>query len=257
MAKVIILCGGRGTRLKEQTDFMPKPMVPIGNRPILWHIMKIYSHFGFNEFVLTLGYKSEMIKDYFVNYRWMNSNITVKINEKNNVEVHKRASEDWTIHLMDTGVETGTARRIFLVKDLIKDDGIFMVTYGDGVADIDINKLLDYHKRKGLLVTITGYRPVHRFGILEHKDGVVTKFNEKPQMGDLINCGFMVFSKGALRYFDGKDIMLEQLLPTIAKDRQLAVFHHEGDWHSMDTQRDYEELNKLWETNPRWKVWKE
>ena len=252
---VVILCGGRGTRFKEQTEFIPKPMALIGNKPILWHIMKIYDFYGFKEFVLPVGYKGEMIKDYFFNYVSKVADFTIDL-KTGEFKPHKVVNEDWTVHILDTGVDTATVHRIFMVKHLLDKD-YFMVTYGDGVADIDINKLLDFHKKSGRLVTISGYRPYHRFGIVEHKDGKVLHFNEKPLMNDLINCGFMVFSRDALKYFDDSDLMIENILPKIAKDDQVSIFLHDGFWTPMDTQREYEELNDLWKTNPLWKKWKE
>ncbi|MBU0762756.1 MAG: glucose-1-phosphate cytidylyltransferase [Candidatus Altiarchaeota archaeon] len=257
--KVVILCGGLGTRLREQTEFIPKPMVPVGNRPILWHIMKIYYHQGFNEFILPLGYKGDVIKDYFVNYKWKSSDFTLEMHKNNRMEFHdEQKCENWTIHFIDTGVHTKTAKRVQMVKKLLTQDKQFMLTYGDGVADIRLDKLLQYHDSKGLAATMSGFRPKGRFGLVEEKDGVVKRFKEKPVMDDWANCGFMVFQKKALEYFTEKDVMLEtDVLPKIAKDKQLAVYPHEGSWHYMDTQRDYEELNRLWGKTPTWKTWKD
>ena len=257
--KVVILCGGLGTRLREQTEFMPKPMIPVGNRPILWHIMKIFYHQGFNEFVLPLGYKGEVIKDYFVHYKWKSSDFTLEIQKENKMVFHdEQKCENWTIHFVDTGVHTKTARRVHLVRKLLGGDKQFMLTYGDGVADIDLTKLIEFHDSKGLAATMTGFKPRQRFGLVEEKNGVVTRFKEKPRMSDLANCGFMVFDKKALDYFTEKDEMLEtDVLPRMAEDRQLSVYVHEGCWYYMDTQRDYEELTKRWEENPAWKTWKD
>lgn len=251
---IVILCGGKGTRFKEQTEFIPKPMALIGNNPILWHIMKIYDYYGFKEFVLPLGYKGEMIKDFFVHYIPRTKNITVKL-QTGEVTIHQNHKEDWTVHMIDTGQESTTSKRIFLIKHLLKSAPYFMVTYGDGVSDIPIDKLLEFHKKSGALVTISGFRPHHRFGIVEHHDGRVTAFKEKPRMQDLVNCGFMVFSNEALSYFTGEEMMLEDLLPKIAADEKVALYVHDGFWISMDTQRDFEELNEIWKTNPCWKVW--
>jgi glucose-1-phosphate cytidylyltransferase len=253
---VVILCGGRGTRFKEQTEFIPKPMANIGNRPILWHIMKIYDHYGLKHFILPVGYKGEMIKEYFYNYTPNMTDFTINL-KTGELTPHKKIDEDWMIHILDTGIDTMTAKRIFLVKHLLLDKPYFMLTYGDGVANIDIEKLFDFHKRSGRLVTISGYKPYHRFGIVEHKDGKVTNFNEKPLMDDLINCGFMVFNKEALKYFDGTDLMLEKVLPKIASDHQVSIYEHDGFWTSMDTQREYEDLDNLWKSNPLWKVWRD
>lgn len=252
--KVVILCGGRGTRFREQTEFIPKPMALIGNKPILWHIMKIYSHHGFNDFILPLGYKGDMIKDYFAHYAQRSHDFM--INTKTGKFItHDGPIDDWNIHLIDTELDATTAKRISMIKHLLEDDDHFMLTYGDGVADIDLHKLIDFHKRSGRLVTISGYTPCHRFGIVEHKDGKVVTFNEKPLMNELINCGFMVFSKEALKYFDGTEIMLENLLTKIANDHQVSIYIHKGFWTSMDTQREYEDLNALWKSGPAWKIW--
>ncbi|MDD5111636.1 MAG: sugar phosphate nucleotidyltransferase [Candidatus Altiarchaeota archaeon] len=257
--KVVILCGGLGTRLREQTEFIPKPMIPIGNHPILWHVMKIFHHQGFNEFVLPLGYKGEMIKDYFVHYKWKSSDFTLKINKDSEMIFHDDGKcEDWVIHFIDTGLYTNTSRRVHLVKKLLEDDDRFLLTYGDGVGDINLKKLVEFHSSKGLTATITGFKPRQRFGMVEEKDGVVTRFKEKPMMSDWINSGFMVMDRKALDYFDGDNVMLEtSVLPAMAKDKQLAVYPHEGCWYYMDTQRDYEELNKIWENKPGWKIWKD
>jgi len=252
--KVVILCGGKGTRFREQTEFIPKPMALIGNHPILWHIMKIYDHYGFKEFILPLGYKGEMIKDFFTNYIPKTKNISVNI-KTGKITVHEENKEDWTIHMVDTGVDSTTGKRISMVKHLLKDDPYFMVTYGDGVANMPIDKLLDYHKKSGSIATISGYRPHHRFGIVEHKDGKITDFKEKPRMQDLVNCGFMVFSKEAIPYFTGEEMMLEELLPKMAEEEKASIYPHEGFWISMDTQRDFEELNEIWNKDPVWKVW--
>jgi len=256
--KVVILCGGFGTRLKEQTEFIPKPMVRIGDQPIIWHIMKIYDHYGFKEFVLPLGYKGEMIKDFFVNYNWKQSDFTLNIKKGVPLIHDNQQCEDWTIHFVETGLATKTALRVERINHLLKDDERFMLTYGDGIGDIDIGKLLAFHKKKveeGAVATITGFAPTHRFGIVEYKDGLVVNFKEKPRMIDRVNCGFMVFERTALKYFKGEDLMLEELLPAIAADGKLALYAHEGEWHAMDTQRDFEELNRLWNEEPDWKVW--
>jgi glucose-1-phosphate cytidylyltransferase len=256
MTKVVILCGGLGTRLREQTEFVPKPLIPIGSKPILWHIMKIFCHQGFREFVLPLGYRGDMIKEYFVHYRWRNYDFSLDMRGRGSIRVHDgQKCDSWKIHFVDTGVPTNTARRVYLIRRLLEKDDRFMLTYGDGVADVDIKKLIELHESKGCMATITGFRPEHRFGIIESNNGQVLKFKEKPMMSDWVNCGFMVFNREALDYFDGEDIMLEEVLHRIAKDDQLAVYKHEGCWHYMDTQRDYEELNRIWGINPGWKVW--
>ena len=255
--KVVILCGGYGTRLREQTDFIPKPLVPIGDKPILWHIIKLYYHQGFNEFILPLGYKGHMIKDYFLNYAEHKSDFTIHNNHE--IAFHnKNLCEDWKIHFVETGIDSLTGKRIFLIKHLLQDDDCFMLTYGDGVANIDLNALLNFHKQKNKLATLTGFRPFHRFGLVEANDGIVTKFIEKPQLKDYVNCGFMILNNKALDYFSSENTPLESdVLPRLANDNQIAMYTHNGIWHYMDTQRDYEELNKLWLENPLWKIWNE
>jgi len=253
--KVIILCGGLGTRLREQTEFIPKPMIMIGNRPMLWHIMKIYYHQGFREFILPLGYKGDMIKEYFINYRWKTRDLMI---DDEKIIYNGAPSEKWKIHFVDTGINTLTARRVYLVKHLIKDDEQFMLTYGDGVADIDLNGLLAIHKEKGKLATVSGSRPFHRFGIINEKDNIITHFSEKPQMKDWVNAGFMVFDNKALDYFTESNTMFEtDVMPRLARDNQVSVYFHNGSWYFMDTQRDCEIINEEWEKDPVWKVWKD
>lgn len=235
MAKVIILCGGRGTRLKEHTDFIPKPMVELGGKPLLWHIMKIYAHHGFKEFVLPLGYKGEVIRKYFMDRNFKNLKV----------------------HMKDTGEESLTAKRIYMVKDLVKSDDFFMMTYGDGVADIDINRLLEFHKSKGRLATISATQYIIRFGEIDEEGGIVKSFVEKPKSEKRVNMGFAVFNRAALDYFTDENVALEtDVLVRLAKDDQLAAYHHDSFWFPMDTQRDYEDLTKIWETDPKWKIWK-
>ncbi len=257
--KVIILCGGLGSRLREQTEFIPKPMLTIGGRPIIWHIMKMYYHHGFREFVLPLGYKGEMIKDYFIHYKWKSSDFTLEVKGDNELTFHdEHKCESWKIHFIDTGINTKTSKRVKLVKRIINNDKRFMLTYGDGVSDVDVKKLLEYHISKGLSATLTGFKPINRFGVIGEKYGVVTNFKEKPKMTGYVNSGYMVFEKKAWKYFTDEDVMLESdVLPNIAKDGELAIYNHTGVWHWMDTQRDWEELNRLWETDPGWKVWKD
>lgn len=254
--KVVILCGGWGTRLKEQTEILPKPLVTIGDRPILWHIMKIYSHYGFNDFILPLGYKGEMIKEYFINYSMKNSDFLLDLKTQDVRSFSKNHLEPWKIHFVDTGLDSSTGRRIGLIKQYLKDDDLFMVTYGDGVADIDLNKLVEFHKSKKCLATISGYNVLSRFGIVKEKDGIVREFVEKPKTEDLVNMGFMIFEKAALDYFNELSDMIEKdALVQLCKDGQLAIYHHKGFWFAMDTQREYEELNKLWKEDPKWKLW--
>ena len=256
--KVVILAGGLGTRLGEETGVRPKPMVGIGGKPILWHIMKIYSHYGFNEFVILCGYKSEVIKDYFVNYYMNNSDITVDLST-NNVDVHKNTSESWKVTMFYTGRDTMTGGRIKKVKDFIGNEP-FMLTYGDGVSDVDINKLIKSHKNSGKLATLTAIQPSGRFGSLEFgKDNNIINFQEKPKGdGAWINGGFFVCEPEIFDYIpDGDDAIWEQeALRGLVNDGQLNSYKHDGFWRPMDTLKDKEDLNKLWADNQSpWKLW--
>ncbi len=252
--RAVILCGGRGTRLVEETVSRPKPMVRIGEKPILVHIMEIYSAFGIKDFVLTLGYKGEMIKDYFLNYEYYTNDFTINLGKGKTITPHTNRHPDWRITLSDTGPETLTGGRIKKIEPYIEGD-TFMVTYGDGVSDIDIDKLLAYHREKGKLATVTGVRPLTRFGELQIKDGLVREFREKTQtQSGLINGGFFVFNKEVFNYLT-KDCSLERApLEKLARDGELAVYRHDGFWHCMDTYRDMENLEKLWASgNAPWK----
>ncbi|MDD3296610.1 MAG: glucose-1-phosphate cytidylyltransferase [Candidatus Omnitrophica bacterium] len=257
--KVVILCGGRGTRLKEETEFKPKPLVEIGSKPILWHIMKIYAHYGFNDFVLCLGYKGNMIKEYFLNYEAMNNDFTIQLGNHNNIKFHSNHTEkDWKVTLVDTGEEALTGSRLRKAARYIDSD-LFMLTYGDGVANIDIGKLVSFHKAHKKAGTITGVHPSSRFGEIAAKDGLVVKFNEKPQVRDgMINGGFFIFKKNFLDYLeDGEDCWLEhEPMEKLASCGELMVYPHEGFWQCVDTYRELELLTKLWNSsNPPWKVW--
>ncbi len=254
--KTIILAGGFGTRLSEETENRPKPMVEVGGRPILWHIMKIYAHYGFDEFVIALGYKADMIKKYFIEYAGYSGNLTVKI-KAGNSNIIKRDHDDWTIHLEDTGIDTMTGGRVKKMTDWVKDD-LFMVTYGDGVADVNISNLVDYHKKSGKLATITSVRPPARYGGLFMENGLVKSFTEKPQAGEgWINGGFMVCNPKVLEMIEGTKSSLEsELLEKLASINQLAAYRHDGFWQCMDTLRDLKYLESLWvEGKAPWKVW--
>jgi len=257
--KVVILCGGLGTRIREETEFRPKPMVEIGGKPILWHIMKIYSHYGIKDFVLSLGYKGEMIKEYFYHYKILNNDFTVELGNKKNIEIHSNnAEKDWRITLADTGDKALKGARLKRVQQYIDDD-TFMLTYGDGVADVDINALLAFHNKHGKLVTVTGINPASLFGELKIKGDQVESFSEKPRDGDgLINGGFFVFNKGIFDYLSADENCDLEIGPLekIAGKGQLMVYKHRGSWACMDTIRDMEYLNKLWvEGKAKWKVW--
>ena len=259
--KVVILCGGKGTRIRDVSETVPKPMLQIGNRPILWHIMKIYSKYGFNDFILCLGYKGHIIKNYFLNYYAMTNDITIDLTSPNSIEFHDNiVPPQWRVTLADTGEETMTGARVAMVLKYLDEDDHFMLTYGDGVANIDIDKLIKYHIGHGKLVTVTGVHPAGRFGELELSAGnIVTSFAEKPQVSEgRINGGFFVMQKEFIyRYLsEDEDLVLEKApLTNCAKDGELVSFNHDGFWQPMDTHREYHILNQLWsEGKAPWKV---
>lgn len=255
--KVVILAGGFGTRLSEETIVKPKPMVETGGKPILWHIMNIYDAYGFNEFVVALGYKGESIKEYFLNYHNLQSDLTVSL-KTGEVTASKNCCRDWTVHLIDTGLNTMTGGRLYRLKDKLKGES-FMLTYGDGVSNIDINKLLEFHKSHGKKATITAVKPSARFGGMKFNGDRVIEFTEKPQAGEgWINGGFFVFEPEVFKYLSGDQTVLEkEPLENLAKDGQLMAYKHEGFWQCMDTLRDKQLLEKLWESGKApWKVWK-
>ena len=258
--KVLILAGGMGTRLGEETSVRPKPMVGIGGYPILWHIMKIYSHYGFNDFVVLTGYKQEVIKDYFVNYYMNNSDVTVDL-KTNAVEVHKNHCEPFKVTMLYTGRNTLTAGRIKHAQEFVGNER-FMLTYGDGVGDVDIKALIENHEKSGKLCTLTSHQPEGRFGALSiQEDGTIDNFLEKPkESGSWINAGFFVCEPGIFNYIPADhDTMWEQEpLRGLAKDGQLNAYKHHGFWHPMDMLKDKEDLNKLWaEKRAPWKVWED
>ena len=257
--KVVVLCGGKGTRLREETEFRPKPMVEIGGRPILWHIMKLYAHHGFDDFVLCLGYKGAMIKEYFLNYHSMLNDCTVSIGKypRSAVQYHNESEEDcFTITLADTGPETMTGGRLKHVERYIQDD-TFMLTYGDGVSDVDISDLLAFHNAHGKLATVTAIRPSSRFGLLDLDDaGRVARFREKPVEDDWINGGFMVFNRGVFDYLDVDCVLEQEPLTNLAASGQLMAYRHSGFWQAMDTYRDTLYLNDLWARDEApWAIW--
>jgi glucose-1-phosphate cytidylyltransferase len=255
--KTVILCGGVGTRLTEETHLKPKPMVEIGERPILWHIMKIFSHFGYNDFVLALGYKGEVIKEFFLNYYALTSDLTVHL-RTGKVEFANCGAENWAVQMVDTGKESMTGGRLRRLEGILKDEGSFMLTYGDGVADIDINELVNFHKRHGKLATVTAVRPPSRFGAMVIDEEQVVEFMEKPQSGEgWISGGFFVFNAGVFDYIRGDATVLErEPLEHLAQDGQLMTFKHQGFWMCMDTLRDKRALEAMWsERNALWKVW--
>ena len=255
----IILCGGTGTRLREETEFKPKPMVEVGGKPILWHIMKIYEHFGFQKFVLALGYKGDYIKDYFLKQKYYETDFEVHTGGEKDIRFLENTGvvrEDFHITCAETGLETPHGERVLLLEKYLKDHELFMVTYGDGVADIDIEKLLAFHKEKGKIATITGVHPVSRWGLVNANDqGLVTAFEQKPMLFDYVNGGFMVFDRRIFQHLRPGD-MIEDVLMRLIPDQQVALYKHEGFWYGMDTYKDYLFLNELWEKDPKWKIWK-
>jgi len=256
--KVVILCGGFGTRLKEETEFKPKPMIKIGNMPILWHIMKTYAHYGLREFILCLGCKGEVIKEYFYNYEALSNDFTIELGSKN-IEVHSNHSEaGWKITLVDTGLNAMTGARVKRIEKFIDED-IFMLTYGDGVTNLDINKLLEYHKGHGKIGTVTGVHPPSRYGELAISNDQVLSFSEKQKkQNNSINGGYFVFNRSFFHYLKDDDacILEREPLEKLASDEELKVLHHKGFWQCMDTNRDYKYLNDMWvKGNAPWKVW--
>lgn len=254
--KAVILAGGLGTRISEETDLKPKPMVEIGGKPILWHIMKIYSSHGINEFVVCCGYKGYVIKEYFANYFLHNSDVTFDMSG-NEMEVHSRNAEPWKVTLVDTGESTLTGGRLKRVRSYLENDS-FCFTYGDGVADIDIGKLLAHHRQEGRLATLTAVQPPGRFGRLDFERGRVIRFEEKPTGdGNWINGGFFVLEPSVIDLIEGDKTTWEQKpLQELAESGQLTAYHHEGFWQPMDTLRDKHVLEKMWETGQApWKSW--
>lgn len=247
--KTVILCGGLGTRLSEETQLKPKPMVEIGRRPILWHIMKIYERHGLNDFVLALGYKGEAIKDYFLQYHARLSDLTVHL-KSGRVDYSNPTAEDWRISLIDTGAASMTGGRLLRLKPHLQSEGTFMLTYGDGVSNVDLNKLLAFHRAHGKLATVTAVRPSARFGGMRLGAGRVLDFKEKPQSGEgWINGGFFVFEPGIFDYLADDSTVLEQTpLENLARDGQLMAYEHTGYWQCMDTLRDVDSLQKTWES---------
>lgn len=253
--KVVILCGGLGTRLSEETQVRPKPMVDVGDRPILSHIMQVYSRHGFNEFVLALGYKGEVIKDYFLNYHARQSDLTIQL-KSGKVEYTRPTAEDWTVTLVDTGQATQTGGRLLRLRPHVEPTGTFMLTYGDGVANINVKDLLAFHRSHGRLATVTAVRPPARFGDLRIENERVMQFEEKPQAGEgWINGGFFVFEPSVFDYLGDDSTILERSpLERLAADGQLMAYRHSGYWQSMDTLRDKHALEQLWASgNPPWR----
>ncbi len=258
--KTVILAGGFGTRISEESQYMPKPMVDLGGMPILWHIMKLYSHYGYNEFIICAGYKQHVIKEYFADYFLHTSDITFDFTQgRNDMIIHHNTSEPWKVTVVDTGLYTMTGGRVKRVRDYIGDEP-FMLTYGDGVSDINIRELVAFHQSHGKLATMTAYNAGQRFGVLDIAgDGHIEEFREKTRGdGNMINIGFMVCQPEFIdRYIEDDTTVLEKApLETVARDGQLMAYKHEGFWQCMDTLREKEMLERLWASgNPPWKVW--
>jgi len=257
---VVILCGGQGTRLKEETEFRPKPMVEVGGRPLLWHIMKLHAHQGLRNFVLALGFKGEVIRDFFLNYREQTSDLTVSFGrngDSDELRFHEPHDiEGWQVTLANTGEVTPTGGRIHRLRKYV-GDGPFLMTYGDGVADLDIDALLAHHRAHGKLATVTGLKPLSRFGVLEDDgEGSVVRFREKPRLDSYISGGFFVLEPAVFDYLDDSCVFEEEPLQRLANDGQLAVFNHDGFWKSIDTYREYLEINRMWDEGDRpWAIW--
>ncbi|WP_306605850.1 glucose-1-phosphate cytidylyltransferase [Azonexus sp.] len=255
--KAVILAGGLGTRISEESHLKPKPMIEVGGMPILWHILKIYSHHGINDFIICLGYKGYVIKEFFANYFLHTSDVTFDLS-KNSMEVHEQHAEPWRITLIDTGENTQTGGRLKRVRNYLADDDAFCFTYGDGVSDIDIGKSIEFHRQHGLLATVTAATPPGRFGTLEISGSLVTKFHEKPLGSDgVINAGFFVLSPKVIDLIDNDQSLWEAgPLETLSKQKELAVWQHRGFWQPMDTLRDKTLLEQLWLSgNAPWKKW--
>lgn len=250
--KVVILCGGKGTRMREETEFRPKPMVEIGGRPLLWHIMHIYSNYGFKDFIICLGYKGNMIKQYFLNYEAMNNDFTIQLGNRTGIQYHNNHKEaDWNVTLVDTGADSQTGARVKKVKSYI-DGNTFMLTYGDGLSNVNIKDLLEYHKSHGKIGTMTGVHPPSRFGELVLKENRVELFSEKPQaMKGLVNGGFFVFNKSFFDYLDNDEscILEKKPLEDLSAGGELMVYPHEGFWQCVDTYRELEMLNNMWKSS--------
>lgn len=253
--KVVILAGGLGTRLSEETHAIPKPMIEIGGRPIIWHIMKHYAHHGFNEFVVPVGYRGDVVKRFFLDYYTVNSDFTVSLSD-GSVAVKERPVEDWTVHIAATGLNTNTGGRLGRIREML--DGTFMVTYGDGVSNVEIDKILEFHKEHGRLVTMLAVRPPARFGELDFTEGPKVRLVEKPQLGSgWVNGGFMVMEPSALDAVEGDDSSLEvDVLEKLSAEGEVCGMRHEGFWQCMDTARDLRLLRELWDSgHAPWKSW--
>ncbi len=252
--KVVILCGGKGTRFREYPEDMPKALAPVGGKPILWHIMKSYAHYGYKDFILCLGYKGDMIKKYFIEDEWRAADFTINLKDKKKV-THTSGEEDWNITFADTGQETNTGGRLKRIEKFIPEGEDFFATYGDGLSDINISELLRFHREKGKTATITCIRPYSQFGIVETDDSLVKSFREKPRLDYWINGGFFVFKKEMLKSVGENDVLEKKPFEALAAKGEIAAYKFGGFWQCMDTFKDYQSLNELWEKGAPWKVW--
>ncbi|HEY8913989.1 glucose-1-phosphate cytidylyltransferase [Lacisediminihabitans sp.] len=255
--KAVLLAGGLGTRMREETEFRPKPMVEIGGRPVLWHIMKVLSQQGIKDFVICTGYKSEIIKNYFTNYGAVNQDFTVTLGDQAGITYHGAHDEfDWTVTVADTGPNTLTGGRIKQIEKYVKGER-FLCTYGDGLADIDLKSLTEYHESHGKIATMTSIQPLSRFGVLDlEPDGSVKQFKEKPQVEGWINIGYFLFEPGVFDYLDDDTMLEDKPLKTLAADGEIAAHPHAGFWQPMDTYRESKMLNDLWDSGDApWKTW--
>ncbi|MDP3713059.1 MAG: glucose-1-phosphate cytidylyltransferase [Mycobacteriales bacterium] len=258
--KAVLLAGGLGTRMREETEFRPKPMVEVGGKPVLWHIMKMFSSHGINEFVVCAGYKSEIIKEYFLSYEARNNDFTITLGKSHELVFHDQHLEaDWTVTVADTGAATMTGGRVARIRRYVEGDGPFMVTYGDGLADVDLTDLLAFHRAHGKAATITTVQPLSRFGLVDlDGDSVVQSFREKPQVHDWVSAGFFVFEQSVFDVLDGGDEMVleQEPLAELAARRELVAYQHSGWWQPMDTYRESTMLNEMWDRGDApWKVW--
>lgn len=258
--KVVLLAGGFGTRISEESHLKPKPMVEIGGMPILWHIMKEYSYYGHNEFIICCGYKQHVIKEWFANYYLHNSDVTFDFTKENKMEVHSNVSEPWKVTLVDTGLHTMTGGRIKRIQPYVGDEP-FLLTYGDGVSDVNIDELIEFHQQHGKIATMTAVNVGQQFGVLEiEEDGSISKFREKSNSdGGVINAGYMVLNPKIFEYIEGDSTIFEKApIENVAKDGQLVAYRHNGFWKCMDTQRDKQQLEEMIEThNAPWMLWEE
>jgi len=259
--KTVILCGGRGSRIRDASELLPKPMLPIGGKPIVWHIMKLYAHHRVSDFVLCLGYRGWVIKEFFLNYSAMTNDVVVRLGRQRAVTISgDDAGEEWSVTLAETGESTATAGRVIAIRKYVQNDDLFLLTYGDGVADLDVRALIDFHRSHGKITTVTAVRPPGRFGELGLAGNVVNEFNEKPQAsGGFINGGFFVCDAKRIWDYLGDDPMTNlerEPMQRLAADGELVAYRHEGFWQPMDTPREYAMLNEMWDSgNAPWKVW--